>query len=1490
MADDADCDVDPTRSCPVEAPPENELDDPSILPATDAGPVLAGPLVVTGTLTPCDIGYLQSNFRPLKNFTDPAAADAAAVRYDTESQAAPSEIEQRKDEGFVEPDEVSSNITEEITNIRDSNPLSYSFQIMAYIEYQIKTHLLGPFDAVFNTLYDGLLGCVPDLGANTIKGFVGITRCGFLSKYTTVIYYAGRIPYNYRMAIVTLIEQCNQKIKEHIEKWLFNGITFTCKYEKSLVQYDTQKIILGIRLPTRNVIQIPILNVVGFPVFEDVTLLLQLLGCVNPPSLPCFFTPQLAYDFIGRYPDLFTAFIASQQHGQSIAYAFIIGHPTLFTEFIGLRPDALSIASDFIIGHPTQFTQFIGSRPDAQRIASDFIIGHPTQFTQFIGSHSDALSIAYAFIIGHPTQFTQFITSRHDAQSIASDFIAANPQVFTRFITLRQDGIRIASDFIAANPQVFTQFIALQPRASCELQSLSLLDIIVRVRLCANQGAITALSEPSKEEVTLILSCFQGLIPQDVLLALMSGDMNASAAAATAIAAHINAITQTIRQILYTDANIKPFALFCNIFYNFINVSLGFRSLAKIIYSDFFGTSDNYGKVIRTCQVVNRLPIMNERVKFFLTGSNAARVYLALNDIIKLGATISLDTIAPILSKTFGNLSDNDFMIYLKREVDEPYRVFIRMILGGSFYFFKELFNAGILVNFTEMMIQSVGIVGYMDHLFAQRFDASTACLHRCYGKDPNSFLAQIFLSMQTYFHELDKQINVAHFDGVFKHYTLKKFYDEIFHICGYIEEPPLYVYDFLINHATSINCIATVWTLVLNVLYTLFVPENCLARIVVGKFDNDPKNLKLYMEILNDHLTELQSLQSQAYGIQTHVGSYLSSLIELQTKIVVNCETGINRGPDELNVFKQTCSDWVLTMVTAVSQHVGRSEFKGLFMLNETDADGQGSRYPTRLERALCLAYLPTSRGNICSAASPTGPHIFREQILKIVDLETTYINSILSSDMFRRDASEGVGQALLERLKKCGVNDGNLDAFLILPSDTMEKKPFKLEKELSEIFKKTCLEAPRKPLISLSGTDNLAKILTSLTGNSADTTTLLERLKHFGVNDDNLNALGNVEVSIIEKTFSMSDQLAKAFIGLCQQQLPIAGIMDKFEIDLHEKLTKMGLQIYVHLEACKAYNIEIKPEGTLQLLSTYLNFMWKHLTKNAIDLKIFFKENLSDIKRVTGIKYIALVLGGYFQIRLLIDDVFVPGTFETFTRNHTMAATMAEWRKCKRGLLPLLIEPPLRALVAYIFHLDAGREIKDDPDPIPRILKILGFLFSIKVKSSSPHSPYNLLRIGDSMIIFPFQKDPPDPKGLQILNPKTGMFIKFLIALGVPNTKEIMKCICREGGKTAVEQIDSLMLAELTASNSMALYEATGGSNDSYSNSGRKSVSSLNKHKHKYKHNKLARNNRTHRNKKNRKKNSKSKSRKSKSKSKSCKSRRKNVTFKRRKRSNRH
>jgi len=237
MADE--CEL--ATSCPVEERQEQlDIEDPSIsiLPETEAGPVEAGPPVVTGPLTPCNISLLQQyNFKPLINFSklagnDPdaaasfaavaghaavasfaaaaltvaghdAAAAAAAAGYDAaaafsivnqvatkakDDAAAegnvPTETQQRDDYGFIDSDEVASNSSEHITK-GEFNPVSVSFQIMGYIESQIKTDLLRPFDMVFDTLYKGLSVCVPDLpGDGATKGFVGINKCGFLSKYT----------------------------------------------------------------------------------------------------------------------------------------------------------------------------------------------------------------------------------------------------------------------------------------------------------------------------------------------------------------------------------------------------------------------------------------------------------------------------------------------------------------------------------------------------------------------------------------------------------------------------------------------------------------------------------------------------------------------------------------------------------------------------------------------------------------------------------------------------------------------------------------------------------------------------------------------------------------------------------------------------------------------------------------------------------------------------------------------------------------------------------------------------------------------------------------------------------------------------------------------------------------------------------------------------------------------------------------------------------
>jgi hypothetical protein len=1434
------CERDREKECDIELQQETEIDDPSIgiLPETDAEPVEVGP--------PSVIQLQPARYYPnFKVLGKAAMAAMAGPADDTHVQ------------GYVEPDDSLLNVSEYTS--RQVNPLLVSYKIMDFVEQCIKSTLFKTFDQMFDELHVALSNDVPDLGGAT-KGFVGITRCGFLSKYTTVIYYAGRILLDKRIpfdknTIFRLIETCYQTLVPIVGTWntiiapleITNLVEFTCKVEKSQVQYDTQKIILCIKLKSSgNIIQIPILNVVGFPVYQDVNLLLQQLGCIShPQSLHCF--------------------------------------------------------------------------------VDQILPG----------------------------------------------------------------------------------------------QTLSLLDIIVRVRLCANQGAITALSEPSKEEVTLILNCFQGLI--------------------TTLPTVISTIMRNIHDTLYnTDANIKPFALFCNIFYNFINVSLGYRSLAKIIYSEFFGASDNYGKVIRACQVVNSLPIMRKHVKFFLTGSNAARVYVALNDIIKFGTTesrqpITPENIEPILKKTFGNLSDNDFMIYLNSEVDEPYRVFIRMILGGSFYFFKDLFDPGTLARFTETMIQSVGIVGYMDHLFAQRFDARPDFLQKCYEKD-TSFLANI-LQYMPYFHHLDKQINVAHLDGVFKYYTLEKFYKSILSICnsipldrtslniealnaafsllqmaiihitktqaiihdeiksqtitllftkfsqfyntkfipqltteiGNLRREALvffptdellisldnlimlldelikymtkhdinYVYrentndkgkinsretsiqlfqtvlvmfeqfknsnffnqalEFLIDKATSIDCIATVWTLVLNVLYTLFVPENCLARIAVGKFDNDPKNLKLYMGILTDHLDGLTSLK---YNHPT-----IPELRDLQTSIATMCEEGIQKRPP---LFKETCDKWVRKMVEMASSGIAG---QGLFMLSVSDA--LNIRNPilkknspvlcsTNLERALCLAYLPTAQGNICSAL--TNPKVFIGEMLK--------------------------------------VQTGNV----------------------------------------LYDPDPLIEVIKRST------------------------------------------------------------TIDYNEAILHRTLGWMGSQIEGCFGAIDIILIHIRPEGTPQQLSSYLNFLWKHITTSAIDLKIFFKENLTDIKRVTGIKYIALVLGGYFQIRLLVDDVREQCPDDRKRVELESFKTSQEMMACKRGLLPLLIESNLITLIKNIIETDIKNEISRaaasavasaaasgtllgitpqqyavaydnvskgmnsqqyrivfaaattaiqsgidplqhvvttlnitpqqynavaalnihpdryaavfdnaskgmNPDmyatayasayapayaaayaaaydtasgysytdiitnpanvvgfcfhtvnansppyeaaygaavkavidgPIPRILKILGFLFSIKVKSSSPHSPYQHLRLEDSMLRFKqdFTKDQQgnliftfDSQGnviipftTEILRPTEVMFIQFLKQLDVPDA--FIKCICssKYKNKEEVKNLDLTTLTELNPDR-LFLYEAMGGSNDSESNSGRNSVSSLNKYKHKYKHNKLARNNHTRRNKNKRKKNSKSK-----------------------------
>ena len=1553
--------------CQAEAPQEPEVDDPSILPETGAGPVEVGPLMVTGPLIPCDISYLQSNFKPLLNFSikDHAdavanvvansaltagaagaaggvfaiaravAAAAAAAGNDVATAAAaashavtnhlleiarhaavaegdvPTEIQQRDQYGFVKSDEDSStNVSETITTgTGGGDPLSYSFQIMAYIESQIKTYVLGLFNELFIELYASLSAVVTNIsGANPIKGFVGITMCGFLSKYTTVIYYAGRIPYNYRVEIVRLIEEYNQEIKQRIERWAFGGVEFTCKVEKSPVQYDTQKIILCIKLATDNVIQIPILNVVGFPVFQDVTPLLRL---VTPPSLPCFFTPR-DYHF---YLDIIRKF--------RVEFARFIEKDTL----------AQGIPPAFASAYPTKFNEFVQSRPDTQGNPFPFMLTFPDQLAKFIASHTD-----------EPRLFSALITS-------------------------------LSADILS--------------RKNINLQTLSLLDIIVRAILCAKQGPITALSEPSKEEVTLIISCFQGLIPTLPTL--------------------IPTITEAIRTALYTDANIKAFSLFCNIFYNFINVSSEKRSLAKIIYSEFFGTSDNYGKVIRTCQVVNSLPIMREHVKFFLTGSNAARVYLALNDIIKLGGTLNPETIKRILNGTFGNLSDNDFMIYLKNADSEPSRVFIRMILGESFYFFKNLFDDTTTRKFTLEMIQSVGIVGFMDHLFAQRFDAKWEFLRRCYGKDPTSFLAHILPSMGAYFGNLDKQINVAHLDGVFKYYTLVTFYTKMCFICKInlsVQDPTIStaLLNFLINKATSIDCIATVWTLVLNVLYTLFVPENCLARIAVGKFDNDPKNLKLYMGILNDHLTELHNLGYTHEAIPILVG--------IQTNIIDMCEQGIHNGPA---IFKQACDTWVQKMVDmAVSGPAGSGPAgQGLFMLSVSDTlEIRGEGRSTNLERALCLAYLPTAQGNICSAASSSLPQSspFFGQISSVLQRHTLYDPS--SEVTTRSQIIDPKERELRLRLNQMGVLMDWFKTACQVESDfspeikdPLEKVRMSLSKYINESWKhltkravdlKIILKENLSDMKRVTGIKYIALVLGGyfqirllideiIRAECPTPCAIREKLDLFKVNEESLNCkrgllpllihpnlitliINIIEIDIgNELSHAAAHATAIATLGITPEQYAAAAALGitpeqyaavaagthpdalgitgeqyaacvalgmapdqyirstNYTADIATALRITPLQYnavaavgitpaqYATVYATPALGITplqynavvaaaalgITPEHYAAAVTAgvpavaavaavaaaaALGITPEHYAA-AVAAGVpaeHYAANYVAAAAALGVtpeQYAAVAAAAALSITSEMYDRFTTFAYSTvyaIAYNSSYKAyhsRIAEIKANRNSAMGICFGDAATAVSgfntqaagpAYGAIYSAARDayIAAIANIIPRILKILGFLFSIKVKSTSPHSPYQLLRLEDSMIIFPSTKD--DPKQFQILNPTSGMFIEFLRELDIiPINKETMKCICREGGKNEVLRIDTEMSDEAKRNPLLQhLYTAIGGSNDSESNSGRNSVSSLNKYKHKYKHNKSSKtNNHTRRNKNNRKKNSKTK-----------------------------
>jgi hypothetical protein len=160
-----------------------------------------------------------------------------------------------------------------------------------------------------------------------------------------------------------------------------------------------------------------------------------------------------------------------------------------------------------------------------------------------------------------------------------------------------------------------------------------------------------------------------------------------------------------------------------------------------------------------------------------------------------------------------------------------------------------------------------------------------------------------------------------------------------------------------------AVNCIATPWTLILNILYTIFVTENCVARIVVGKLGNDPKNLEKYFSILNTHLTQLL----EQYVENGVMRQKITTIGTLQTYIIHQsqlCQRPERENPpliDRYETLKGLCTVWVQQMFILALEPATRE----LFFLSAATVFTEPRR-ATLLEKGIRCAW--TLEGNICN------------------------------------------------------------------------------------------------------------------------------------------------------------------------------------------------------------------------------------------------------------------------------------------------------------------------------------------------------------------------------------------------------------------------------------------------------------------------------------------------------------------------------------------
>ena len=495
------------------------------------------------------------------------------------------------------------------------------------------------------------------------------------------------------------------------------------------------------------------------------------------------------------------------------------------------------------------------------------------------------------------------------------------------------------------------------PHPLCnELYALSIYDLIARIRLYANQEAFGALIEPTDVEKALIV-CFFHDKSRDELVDFI----------------------QYVKFLFYDHVSqYKNFVFFLNIFFNFYKVSMNLpegldsRSTAKIMYTTFFSTNNNYGSIIRIFINMMSNPLLNEHTIMLLSGSNAARVYSLIQAML-LEPNHDPINLAQLYDTHMASLSDNDFMFYLKNEDGEQHRMAIRMMLGACLYYLKHILTPAEYSMYTYLLEQSISIVGHDDHLLAQRLNAVRAFLELCFNMTPLFGMRILEILGQCNFLDFDfydllsGNVTLAFLDVVLKHNTAKEWYISVFRIFDVPDPAPAVLHDtieFLINHAMAINCIATPWTLILNILYTIFVTENCIARIVVGKLGNDPKNLKKYFSILNTHLNYLR-IQYTTPRNEVML-AHIEELIGLHVQIIEQselCQQPESIGPPLLDRYielQTRCGRWVQQMFLIASNPATRE----LFFLSVTY--GFTTRIPTDFEKGIYYAW--SVDGNICN------------------------------------------------------------------------------------------------------------------------------------------------------------------------------------------------------------------------------------------------------------------------------------------------------------------------------------------------------------------------------------------------------------------------------------------------------------------------------------------------------------------------------------------